>query len=180
MVIFQPSPSFFFVAVNRKLFFASRNGDIDAMKEALAEGADVEYREMEDIYGEFIYGTSTCLLMAARHGHLEATKLLLEEGANIDAVTGIELYTPMMMASGKNKPEMVRLLLEHNGNTNLKDKHGWTALHHAAWNGNLSVVQVLVGKSNVNARDYAGKTPLDKAERRFYEEISGKDYAMMV
>ncbi len=129
------------------------------MKTALADGAQVDHR---DIFN----GPSTCLHLAACYNHLDATKLLLEEGANVDAVTGVEQWTPMMLASQNNQPEIVKLLLEYNGRTDLKDKRGSTALHQAALYLRLPVVQVLVGKSNVNARDKEGKTPLGLAEER--------------
>ncbi len=147
--------------MNKELWEATRNGDIDSMKTALAIGAQVNYRE--HIFG---YGSSTCLHVAADNGHLEATKLLLEEGANVDALTGTEQYTPMMLASRNNGASIVRLLLEHNARTDLKTSEGWTVLHWAAYWANLSVVQLLVGKSNVNARDNEGKTPLGRAEER--------------
>ncbi len=66
----------------------------------------------------------------------------------------------MIVASRYNQPEIVELLLEHNARTDLKDSFGQTALHHAAIFARLPVVQLLVGKSNVNARDNKGRTPL--------------------
>ncbi len=142
------------------------------MKRVLEDGAKVEHRE------HFLYHSlSTCLHVAARNGHLDATKLLLEEGANIDAVTGTYQRTPMMLASWNNKPKIVKLLLEHKARTDLKDNDGWTALHPAAFYGNLSVVQLLVGKSNVNARDKDGRTPLGRAEERY---IMGSDHDAVI
>ncbi len=167
---FQPSPLLsIFVAVNKQLWEASRDGDIDSMKAALADGAQVEHRE------DFGYGSSTCLHVAVRYGRLDATKLLLEEEANIDAATGKDQWTPMMMASQQNEPEIVKLLMVHNGKTNLKDSFGQTALHHAAYWASSSVVQLLVEKSNVNARDNEGKTPLSKAEERMWGKKEDQD-----
>ncbi len=154
-------PKIYFVAVNKKLWEATVKGDINSMKTALADGAQLKCRE--HIIG---YGSSTCLYMAVVNGHLEATMLLLEERANVDAVNGNHQQTPMKLASAYNKPQIVQLLLEHNGNTELMDRYGWTALHWAAINAHLSVVQMLVGKSNVNERDDDGKTPLGRAEER--------------
>ncbi len=129
------------------------------MKTALAHGAQVEHRETSIYYGLF-----TCLHIAAYLSRLNATKLLLENGANVNAVTEEHQWTPIMLASWSEGSAIVKLLLEHNARTDLKDSGGWTALHHAANKGNLSAVQLLVGKSNVNARDNEGKTPLGRAE----------------
>ncbi len=145
--------------MNLKLSDASEREYIDVMKAALFDGAQVEHMVIIKFYG-----LSTCLHITANSGSLEATKLLLKEGAKVDVVTGIGKYTPMMLASIKNKPEIVKLLLEHNARTDLKNSDGWTALHFAAYDCNLSIAQLLVGKSNVNERDNEGKTPLGLAE----------------
>ncbi len=129
------------------------------MKTALAHGAQVEHRETVTDYGPF-----TCLHIAAYLSRFNATKMLLEKGANVDAETEEHQWTPIMLASWGEGSAIVKLLLEHNGSTDLKDRRGQTALHHAANSGNLSAVQLLVGKSNVNARDNEGKTPLGRAE----------------
>ncbi len=162
-----------------KLLEASKKGDVDSMKTALEDRAQVEHREdfLTVQAGYLSNDPSTCLHVAAYYGHLDATKLLLEEGANVDAVTGNFQFTPMMLASLKNEPEIVELLLEHNARTDLKDREGLTALHIAAYHARLSVVQVLVGKSNVNARDNKGRTPLGSAEERYWE---GRDYGAVI
>ncbi len=161
----------FFRPVNNKLWYASQHGDIDLMKMALHDGAQVEHRQ------EFSFGPSTCLHVAVSNGHLNATKLLLKEGANVNAATGKYQYTPMMIASWQNKPDILKLLLEHNGKTNLKNYQGSTAIHSAARKGHLSIVQLLVGKSNVNERDNNGKAPLCLAEENKW---SNSDYDAVI
>lgn len=51
--------------------------------------------------------------------------------------------------------------MEKGADLDVKDKHGWTALHYAAWQGKLKVVQYLIDNgadSDVTSND--GKTAL--------------------
>ncbi len=156
--------------MNNKLWEATEKGDLDAMKTAVADGAQMEHR------GDIDCGDSkTCLHVSAENGHLDATKLLLNEGAKVDAVTEGTRRTAMMMASRNNIPDMVELLLEHNGRTDLKDWQGWTALHHATFNADLSALKLLAEKSNVNARENQGMTPLCMAVENCWSRKEDKD-----
>ncbi len=147
--------------MNRKLSDASAREYIDVMKAALFDGAQVEH--LDNFY---FYGLSTCLHITANTGRLEATKLFLNEGAKVDVVTEKYQMTPLMMASQENHPAIVKLLLKHNGRTDLKNRYGFIALHLAAIHGHLSVVKLLVGKSKINERDNDGGTPLGGEEER--------------
>lgn len=52
-------------------------------------------------------------------------------------------------------------IFKQNADVNIVDSNGWTALHHAAYLGDLkSVEQLLQGGANINAFSNQFKTPL--------------------
>ena len=57
---------------DEKIFYASEEGNVKEIKEALSNGATPNSHN----------GTNTALMMAARYGNKEAVELLLESGAN--------------------------------------------------------------------------------------------------
>lgn len=58
-----------------KLMYLANEGDLDGIKELLASGADVNFRDIDD---------RTALHVAACQGYVDVTKLLLEKGAKVD------------------------------------------------------------------------------------------------
>jgi len=55
---------------------------------------------------------------------------------------------------------------------NIIDSNGWTALHHAAYNGDLLAVKLLVGaKAHINAFSNQFKTPLHFAAMNNHSEV---------
>ena len=60
--------------------------------------------------------------------------------------------------------EAIKQHLADGADVNVKDKVGWTRLHHAAWQGHKEVIELLIDKgADVNAKIEDGKTPLDLA-----------------
>ena len=60
--------------------------------------------------------------------------------------------------------EAVKQHLASGADVNVKDKVGWTRLHHAAWQGHKEVIELLIAKgADLNAKDDDGWTPLDLA-----------------
>ncbi len=88
---------------SKVLFLAVRNGDLDGVKEALKNGADIEAKES---YGD------TALNIAAENGHLEIVKYLIESGANIENLGGAA-KTPLMNAAFDGHAEIVIVLIAH-------------------------------------------------------------------
>ena len=69
-------------------------------------------------------------------------EILLDSGANIDAENRQGL-TPLMLAAGEGRLEVVQLLLERNADTGRHDYTGRTALNWAERNGRRPVVRAL-------------------------------------
>jgi ankyrin repeat protein len=107
------------------------------------------------------------LWIAASSGDPEAARLLLDAGARDEL--GMST-SPIEVAVIKGNPQMVELLLNRGARADakLRNTEWWnhaTLLHAAAAKGKLRIVQLLVEKgADVNAKDGAGKTPLQSAE----------------
>jgi hypothetical protein len=52
--------------------------------------------------------------------------------------------TPLDLASGSGKLDVVRFLIERGANIHTKDNEGWNPLHIASQNGHLDVVRMLI------------------------------------
>jgi len=93
------------------LLNAAKNGDIEAVKQHLAAGADVNAKTAD--------GT-TPLHNAAVYGHTEVAELLIANGANMNAiiVSGRNQgKTPVDLAIWRKKTETADLLRKHGGRT---------------------------------------------------------------
>ena len=63
--------------------------------------------------------------------------------------------------------DIMRILLDAEASTAVKDKEGLVPLHHAALNGSVDGVQLLVERgADVNTLDGMGRTPLEQAKAR--------------
>jgi len=59
------------------------------------------------------------------------------------------------------KKQMLESIFSQNADINIIDSNGWTALHHAAYNGDLNSVNLLKkAGANINAFSNQFKTPL--------------------
>ena len=70
-------------------------------------------------------------------------------------------YTPLHWCTRKGNENLSRLLLEHNADVNIRDKHGYTPLHRPARVGNENLCRLLLEHNpDVNIQDEDGSTPL--------------------
>ena len=92
-------------------------GDLGAVRERIAAGADVNAR---DAYG------STPLVIAATFGHAGAVEALVDAGASLD-LTNAEGSTALHAAAFLGREEVVRLLLDAGANRYLRNDAGHTA-----------------------------------------------------
>jgi len=94
---------------NEAWFEAAKSGDVEALKQALDSGFDVNTTDEKK---------NTALHLATSKAHLDAMRLLIEHGAGLDLAND-RLSTPLHLTE-KNM-DAIRILLEAGADPNLLD-----------------------------------------------------------
>ena len=105
---------------------AARDGNIEAVKQHLAAGTDVNAK---------IESGSAPLHLAASFGHKEVAELLIAKGADVNAKGGFAGGTPLLGAAAKGHKEIAELLIAKGADVNAKDGDGITPLDWANYSG---------------------------------------------
>ena len=129
---------------NKALLNAAKKGDIEAAKQAITDGADVN--------GEGEYGMTpmegTPLHLAVSQDRHEIIKLIIAKGANVNVKDMFFTLTPLDWAVKLEKTETIKLLQKHGGKSAAQD-----SIHIAAQLGNIEAVKKhLVTGTDVNSR----------------------------
>ena len=137
---------------------AAFNGNIEAVKQHLAAGTDVNAKD-EDGY--------TLIHAVAGGGDKEIAELLIANGADVNAKRN-DGETPLHRAVQEGHKEIVELLIDKGADVNAKGRAGHTPL---IYTGTKEIAELLIAKcADVNAlivsgpSELRGKTPLDFAE----------------
>ena len=101
---------------------AARDGNIEAVKQHLAAGTDVNAK---------IESGSAPLHLAASFGHKEVAELLIAKGADVNAKGGFAGGTPLLGAAAKGHKEIAELLIAKGADVNAKEGDGLTPLDWA-------------------------------------------------
>jgi uncharacterized protein len=124
---------------------AAMQGNHDAVKSLLKEGADVNTAQGDGM---------TALHWAVQKGDVDLAKTLMYAGANVKATTRIGGYSPLLIASRNGNAPMVETLLAGGADPNSSTTNGTTALMLASQAGNPAVVSALLDRgADVNARE---------------------------
>ena len=136
------------------IHLAAARGNIEAVKQHLAAGADVNAKGGKD--------GRTPLNIAATHGHKEIAELLIAEGADVNAKDE-NGWTPLLVAAYWGGKEIAELLMATGASVNATGGiGGGTPLHRATQEGYMEIVELLIAKgADVNATDMYRRTPLD-------------------
>ncbi|HIA75752.1 MAG TPA: ankyrin repeat domain-containing protein [Dehalococcoidia bacterium] len=149
---------------------AAKNGNIEAVKQHLAAGTDV------NATGEDGWPALHC---AARRGHKEIAELLIDNDTEVNAKDEYG-QTPLSHAAWEGHTEVVELLIAKGADVNANTASDYTPLHGAALAAHPAdlvahkeVIELLiVAGADVNAKDEDGRTPLDKAIERNRNELA--------
>eukprot|EP00444_Apocalathium_aciculiferum_P023861 CAMPEP_0183439216 /NCGR_PEP_ID=MMETSP0370-20130417/77876_1 /TAXON_ID=268820 /ORGANISM="Peridinium aciculiferum, Strain PAER-2" /LENGTH=505 /DNA_ID=CAMNT_0025627625 /DNA_START=81 /DNA_END=1595 /DNA_ORIENTATION=+ len=142
----------FMLTPEGRLYAAAKEGDLEGMAKACADGA-----KLDTAHPEF---GSQALLMATLHGHTECVHFLLEERADIEQRNKFG-WTPLLAASSRGHLMLAGYLISRNADIRAQDKLGRTPLHNAVACGCEDLAKGLIEeKADVNARTKDGKTVL--------------------
>lgn len=142
------------------LWEASAVGRLDRVRELLNAGAATLNAHSHDGW--------TPLHLAAHFGQNAVVAYLLSKGAAVDARSTNALgNTPLHAAVAGGQRTAVALLLQHGADVHATYLNGYTALHVAAASADDASARLLLSsKARLDARDNAGKTPLDLAREK--------------
>lgn len=153
-----------------KLFQAVLQNDLQAVKEAVASGADIEARY--PIENSFNDG-HTALIIACRENEPEIVSYLLEQGADVNAVEPVFGAVPLHKATYNGHAKILQILLTVKGiDVNFQGyTNGYTPIHDALWHGFEICAEMLLDYGvDLQIRGDEGKLPVDIAE-----DVFGKD-----
>lgn len=146
-----------------ELFRAVRSSNVTALRELIAEGAEVN---APDDQGRFLLG------FAAVTDDLQMTRLLLDAGAEVDARSEPGGWTALLVATTSNQPEIARMLIEAGADVEPTTADGWSPLRMAARDGLVELVDVLVAAgSDIERRDAGGRRALSYAAAHGNREV---------
>ena len=118
------------------LCFAARIGDLQAIKNQLLAGIDVNGRGKERI---------SALIEASLEGKSGIVEFLLEKGAEVNAQTEYGL-TALMAASREGHLEIVKMLLQKGARIEIRNSYGEDAKMLAEKNGYKTVSELLANQ----------------------------------
>jgi ankyrin repeat protein len=96
----------------------------------------------------------------------EIIKLLHAAGADINCKDLEKGLAPLHYTALRNKPLCMKTLISLGADLHITEVNGATALHGAAYHGNLDAVKVLMeAGADPNKQDNFGNTPLSLAQR---------------
>ncbi|CAI2359509.1 unnamed protein product [Moneuplotes crassus] len=163
------------------LHIVSRRGNYVLVRFFLRLGADANLRDCQrknplDIAkNKYVRQALTNLNDEASKGNDKNITRLCEEGDNINERNDILGEAPIhraVLSKLKSKVSALRTILDQDANVDLVDNNGWTALHHAAYNGEYeSAVELISNGANVNCYSNSMKTPLHFAALNDHADV---------
>jgi len=149
--------------LNEDLVSVVRSGNLDAVKQTLAVGADVN---AADACG------MTPLMEASLRNRMKMVRFLLGHGADTEAVEKSFGCNALTFACLSGRSEVVNILLDHGGKVNAHDRFRRTALMAAAATGNMGAVQrLLTSGADARSESKFGTTAADLAAIEGHTEI---------
>jgi len=155
----------------RAFVTAARDGDVEAVRNMLANGVNVEARINHQT--ESLPNGATSLMAAAAEGHLEIVKLLLAAGADVNTHATKYRETALILAAREGRLDVVKTLLSAKAKANAKMEGGRTALIEASEKLHVEIVEALIAAgADVNGKPARYGTALASACMRLLDKSS--------
>jgi ankyrin repeat protein len=149
---------------NDDLVVAARDGDVDGVRDALMRGIPPDDGGI---------GNVPALIVATENNHGDVVRYLLDHGANPNRKAPDDGRTALSVAAQAGRINLVSMLLAAKADPNLVADHGDTPLFIAVRARRTAVVQMLLGYNvDLEDTDITGRTALELAEERHYDEIA--------
>jgi ankyrin repeat protein len=147
--------------IGSPLYYAAFCGFYD-----LAEHLIMEHPEQVNAAGGRILAP---LPAALYKRHFRVANLLHKHGAVVDVRVKDHCdWTPLHTATSSGSVDIMRWLLNHGADANIRSQNAWTLLHVAVFYRQLEAVQVLIEhNAHINLQNDEGETPLYKALMHF-------------
>lgn len=156
------------LSTNNDLFEAAKNGDVEALRTALKNGASANFACRKE------EGAPTSLHESIKlrdENGVQCTKLLLDNGADIDATLLTNCNTPLIDAAGLGAEDICELLIEKSkeqldskdGEPHISksNSYGNTPLHAAVRSGSVDTVRLLIENgADLSAVNHVGSSVL--------------------
>ena len=141
---------------DKALFKAIRNGKIEMVKEAIANGANVN---------TFNINIISPLHYAVSSSQNDIVELLISKGADVNFIGGNRGFSPLIVAINGNNVEVVRMLLANGADIYAKDgnTNGESPLFYSLNSGNIEITKMLIDEgADFNMKNNKSLTPLDR------------------
>ena len=145
------------------LLRSAEYGDLSGVQQALAAGADLNFRNDEG---------RSALTIASMSGNLDVVAFLLARRADVSA-RDHSGWTALLGASASGRYEVVELLLDNGADINATDETGWTPLMWAcSGGGDSSTAKLLIHRgARVDATGTNGLTAFDLASQSHQGDV---------
>lgn len=148
------------------IFEAAATGKINNVIRLLARDPNLVNAYSEDGFHP--------LGLACFFGHFDVAEYLVKAGAGINSRSNNRLKAaPIQSAAARGHRKIVRMLLEHGADPNIREQGGYTPLHAAAQNGDDEMIRLLLyGGADLTIASNNGRTALDLALEAGHEKAT--------
>lgn len=148
--------------INKELFIAVENNNVDMVKNAVRNGANINIRDgfgLGVLHNAIKYNSldSIKYLLSLNGIDIERklpSKYVTYLGRNINQATYIGEATPLLYAIFRNNYNISELLLKHNANINAKDEEGWNTFLYASSFSDSKMIRLLLSHNEELSKSY--------------------------